>query len=390
MLPRTGNAAQSLTVTPCQSPPQQVDDSIISPDLILPAEPSGQHLPLLTYSPSSQSDPVFSIRYGINGETSSLRSLTTTNTVPVPETPVVQEFLQFTGWVAIHAPSHIGRDQILCKLAITATGDSICIRAIELSRPQSSVRYQPHLTTTTSSSHLMSAPGTGGFGIRRTFCHIFSAKAPPFPHVLHPSLEGPEIERSAPYMILFHEPQFLIEEGSTAACRPATDLRYIFSHGDDRDLVRRRIFGKNLLNSAGTESICFGHIACLQRNISLWEEDDADRTKMITFYGVPLENRRSRADVDLEYRIIGVKNARKTHTSSSDKSLSLIVTKATKRFSVGPGGQASGTPDGPSTSGLSMPSFLNVISESTVCTILFSNDGDKSRYTRHLLHFMNP
>lgn len=90
---------------------------------------------------------------------------------------------------------------------------------------------------------------------RRIFHHKFPPGRRPFPHVLHPDVEGPDHQKDAPYTITFAAPQQFEEEGGQSSPTGSTSLKYIFSTQADRDILQSLIFGKVLLFSAGISKV---------------------------------------------------------------------------------------------------------------------------------------
>jgi hypothetical protein len=90
---------------------------------------------------------------------------------------------------------------------------------------------------------------------KRIFHHKFSPGHRPFPHILHPDVEGPNNERDPPYTITFTVPQQFEEEGMPSSPTRSTKLKYILSNKEDRNVLQSLIFGKALLFSAGINKV---------------------------------------------------------------------------------------------------------------------------------------
>ena len=122
---------------------------------------------------------------------------------------------------------------------------------------------------------------------RRIFHHKFKPDRRPFPHVLHPSVEGPEVEKDAPYTITFTVPQYFEEEGLASSPTSSTELKYIFAAKDDRDFLQSLIFGKFLRLSAGIKKVVTSGSTSnhceAQQALRLWLSENG-RDKSITVY----------------------------------------------------------------------------------------------------------
>ena len=123
---------------------------------------------------------------------------------------------------------------------------------------------------------------------KRIFHHKFNPNRRPFPHVLHPVVEGPDAERNAPYTITFTAPQHFEEEGVTLLPTRSTNLKYIFSHKEDRDLLQTLIFGKLLIFTAGIKTVVTtgprGNRCDAQQALRLWLSRNGKLKSIIVYF----------------------------------------------------------------------------------------------------------
>ena len=289
-----------------------------------------------------------------------------------------KEHIELTGWVKVYAGKQTSSQRITCGLDITRSEGSTCIWAVATSRSRKLLSPQkPAMPEAMTPDRLMRGhlndQDRDGEGRFRTFQHSFSNVVRPVPHVLHPSVEGPA-ERD-PYSITFHQAQYFVEEGYPH--KWTEDLKYIFANADDRDVVRSKIFGKELLRSAGTEKITFNYIACHQHTISLWKDETLD-VKTITFYRDP-PNNKSNPRGDVEYKILGITDLRRAQRDSEPLPLNV---EQINNVDVIP------TPNAIRQSSiLSLPSTKSSKTRSRddmSCSIYFSDLEDKKEFVRIL------
>ena len=177
--------------------------------------------------------------------------------------PPAKQPLAFT--VRLFEANTVGVAPVECTLDFAEANENtpFCsITAIAVNqRRKSSSRTDPSSIALTPQTHL-DLPGNDEITDvheprehKRIFHHKFNPNRRPFPHVLHPVVEGPEAERNAPYTITFTAPQHFEEEGVALSPTRSTNLKYIFSHKEDRDLLQTLIFGKLLLFTAGIKTV---------------------------------------------------------------------------------------------------------------------------------------
>ena len=158
--------------------------------------------------------------------------------------------------------------------------------------------------TTVNRSSLALTPQTH----LRIFHHRFTPDRRPFPHILHPDVEGLGKEREAPYTITFTVAQNFVEEGVLSSPTSSMMLKYILSDKKDRDILQSLIFGKTLLFSDGINAVittgqkknhCYA-----QQAVQMWLSKNR-KAKSITVY---FKDNKQHEKLYKEYRIHGLQS----------------------------------------------------------------------------------
>jgi hypothetical protein len=221
--------------------------------------------------------------------------------------------------------------------------------------------------------------------LSQTFQHCFQSRARPIPHLLHPDVEGPMEEPRAPYTITFTKRQYIYEEGASEGPRWTDSLRYIFQEEQDRITLCKKIFGKNLVMTAGSNKVTYdGWEISRMSAITMWF-DGTSKAKSITFSpNLTMEN------ADIELRVHGLWDAKKALRNSNAV---VIVAESMSRVDederldtiIGLGRQSSIKSGG---------TFFNKASSTTSqkwkrsgkqkCTIEFTHSSDTVLFLSHL------
>ena len=220
--------------------------------------------------------------------------------------------------VMIFEPKIIGSLPIRCVLDFTeARGNtSHCfVTAVALDQRRPSVqssRARPFPSALTPRVHLdmdenKNDSNPAANEQRRVFHHNFNFHARPLPHVLHPDVEGPKMQPDEPFTVRFTVPQHFVEEEGTEAPSMTTELKYIFTDREDRDLLQEKIFGKLLLKTVGIDRFVMSRssfktdLECSQQALRLWKIE-AGGSKTITVY---YKHKRTNQKTYREYIVLG-------------------------------------------------------------------------------------
>ena len=135
----------------------------------------------------------------------------------------------------------------------------------------------------------------------RTFQHCFPLQRRPIPHLLHPDVEGLEMEPDAPYTISFTERQSIYEEGAREGQQQRTaPLKYILYEKQDQATLCTTLFGKTLIATVGTNKITYsGREVSHMSAVLLWL-DELSRTYSVTFYPNLLGKKSTPTDVEIK------------------------------------------------------------------------------------------
>jgi hypothetical protein len=210
---------------------------------------------------------------------------------------------------------------------------------------------------------------------RRIFHHRFTPRRRPFPHILHPDVEGPSKERNAPYTITFTVAQNFEEEGVPSSPSSSTMLKYILSDEKDRDILQSLIFGKALLFSAGINTVVTSgqktNRCDAQQAVRIWYSKNHE-AKSITVYF-----RNQQEKLYKEYRVHGLKSGRQRLKPGTPIEVMVVeeppigVINSRRRSSITSAQTIS-----------SMGSAESVTSKLTTCCLYFSKDGDRAKFLR--------
>lgn len=197
-----------------------------------------------------------------------------------------------------------------CSFEIKESENSVLLRIITFSKSSStsnaihaSRALLPPLDSSPSGSRSINSSGPNRHS--RIFQHCFQIQHRPIPHLLHPSVEGPDREPHEPYKITFERPQYISEEGTSEDPHWTPSLTYVLFDESDRDRLCEKIFGKTLLSLAGSNEISLknkrvSHLCA----IALWQ-DPVTRSLSVTF-NQNLGVTKPPAPRDVEYKVHGL------------------------------------------------------------------------------------
>jgi hypothetical protein len=226
--------------------------------------------------------------------------------------PPAKQPLTFT--VRLFETSIVGTANIECTLDFAEANEnspfcSITATAVNQRRKSLSSRNDRGSLALTPQTHLdmpennVITDARHSTEHKRIFHHKFPPGRRPFPHILHPNVEGPSKEKDAPYTITFTDPQHFEEEGVASGSTRSKNLKYIFSTEQDRHILQSLIFGKLLLFSAGINKVIkWGQTKNRsddQQAVRLWLSKD-DGTKSIMVY---FRDSKTREKLYKEYEI---------------------------------------------------------------------------------------
>jgi hypothetical protein len=210
---------------------------------------------------------------------------------------------------------------------------------------------------------------------RRIFHHRFTPRRRPFPHILHPDVEGPGKERNAPYTITFTAAQNFEEEGVPSSPTNSTMLQYILSDEKDRDILQSLIFGKALLFSAGIKTVVTmgqkTNRCDAQQAVRIWYSKNR-QAKSITIYFKDQQEKLYK-----EYSVYGLKPGR--HKLKSGTPIEIMVVEESP-IGVIDSRRRSSTTSAHTIS--SMGSAESATSKLMTCYLYFSKDGDRAKFLR--------
>jgi hypothetical protein len=205
----------------------------------------------------------------------------------------------------------------------------------------------------------------------RIFHHRFTPDHRPFPHILHPSVEGPGRERDAPYAITFTVAQNFVEEGVPSSPTSSVVLKYILSDEKDRDILQSLIFGKALLFSAGIDSVVTTgqkkNCCYAQQAVRMWLSKNR-RDKSITVY---FKDNQKNEKLYKEYRVHGLQSDPHKLKPGAPIEVKVVEESSRSRLSTTSAHTIS-----------SMGSAESATSKLTTCCLRFSNDGDRANFLR--------
>ena len=208
---------------------------------------------------------------------------------------------------------------------------------------------------------------------RRIFHHKFAPHRRPFPHILHPDVEGPSNERNAPYTITFAVAQNFEEEGVPSSPTSSTMLKYILSDEKDRDILQSLIFGKALLFSAGIDKVVTigqkKNCCNAQQAVRMWYSKNRE-AKSITVYFKDKKQQK----LYKEYSVHGLKSD--SHKLKSGVPIEVMVVEEPPIDSR----RRSSTTSAQTIS--SMGSAESATSKLATCCLHFSKDGDRVKFLR--------
>ncbi len=304
-----------------------------------------------------------------------------------------KEPLTFRGSVRLFEPTVVGVNAIPCTLDFAEAGDNIpycTITAVAVNQRRRSPtpRSGMNAMALTPQAHLdmignESDPGQAIQEHRRVFHHKFSPIKRPFPHTLHPSVEGPGGDQHAPYTIEFPEPQYLEEEGLPHPPSKSMRLKYIFTAIKDRDILQSLIFGKALLVGSGIDKV----VITDQKNnteterslqtVRLWQPADAGLKSLTVYF-----RSKSGQKIYKEYVVLGVESqVRKLKAKDPLKipvmEVSLAMAEISRRRSSTTSAQTMSSRG-------SIASAASGSSKPTICCLQFSNDAGRTDFLRWL------
>jgi hypothetical protein len=212
---------------------------------------------------------------------------------------------------------------------------------------------------------------------RRIFHHRFMPGRRPFPHILHPDVEGPGRERNAPCTITFTVSRDFEEEGVPSSPKGSTMLKYILSDEKHRDILQSLIFGKALLFSAGINKVITtgqkNHRCDAQQAVQMWLSKN-HKAKSITVY---FKDNKQHEKLYKEYRVHGLKSD--PHRLRPRAPIEVMVAEESP---LGPNdsGRRSSTISAHTIS--SIGSEESTTSNLMTCCLHFSKDEDRAKFLR--------
>jgi hypothetical protein len=212
---------------------------------------------------------------------------------------------------------------------------------------------------------------------KRIFHHRFTPGCRPFPHILHPDVEGPDNERDAPYTIAFTVAQNFKEEGVPSSPTSPKTLKYIFSDENDRDILQSLIFGKALLFSAGINTVVTKgqkkNRCDAQQAVRMWLSKNR-RAKSITVY---FNDNKQREKLYKEYRVHGLQSD--PHKLKPGAPVEVTVVEESPVGAIDSRRRSSTTSAHTISS---MGSAESATLKPTTCCLYFSKDGDRANFLR--------
>jgi hypothetical protein len=210
---------------------------------------------------------------------------------------------------------------------------------------------------------------------RRIFHHRFTPGHRPFPHILHPDVEGPSNEGGAPYTIAFTVAQNFKEEGVPSSPTSSKMLKYILSDKEDRDILQSLIFGKALLFSAGINKVVTTgqktNRCDAQQAVRMWLSKNR-RAKSITVY---FKDNKQREKLYKEYRVHGLQSD--PHKLKPGAPVEVMVVEESPAGAIDSRRRSSTTSAHTISS---MGSAESATSKLTTCCLHFSKDGDRANF----------
>lgn len=301
--------------------------------------------------------------------------------------PPAKQPLAFT--VRLFETRVVGVAPIECTLDFADAGQnspicSITAIAVNQRRISSSFRTDQGSHALTPQAHLDLPENELISGVRnltehrRIFHHKFPPGCCPFPHVLHPDVEGPNYQKDAPYTITFTTPQLFEEEGGQSSPTGSTSLKYIFSTKEDRDILQSLIFGKVLLFSAGINKVIITspiqNRSDDQQALRMWLSKDR-ATKSITVY---FRESNTRQKLYKEYQIHGLhSDTLKTKRLKPGAPVQVLAVEEA-RGTTSDSRRRSSTASALTFS--SGGSTESAASRPATCRLHFSKDGDRARF----------
>jgi hypothetical protein len=210
---------------------------------------------------------------------------------------------------------------------------------------------------------------------RRIFHHRFTPDRRPFPHILHPDVEGPSKERDAPYTITFTVAQNFEEEGVPSSPTSSTMLKYILSNKEDRDILQSFIFGKALLFSAGIYKVVATgqkkNRCDAQQAVRMWLSKNP-KAKSITVY---FKDNKQHEKLYKEYRVHALQSD--PHRLKPGAPIEVMVVEESPVGAIDSRRRSSTTSAHTISS---MGSTESATSKLTTCCLYFSKDGDRADF----------
>ena len=271
--------------------------------------------------------------------------------------PPAKQSLEFT--VRLFERSIVGAEAIECKLDFADANESspFClITATAVNQGSLALTPQTHL---------------------RIFHHRFTPDRRPFPHILHPGVEGPEKERDAPYTITFTAAQDFVEEGVPSSPTSSTMLKYILSDMKHRDILQSLIFGKALLFSAGINTVVTTgqkkNRYDAQKAVRMWFSKNSE-AKSITVY---FKGNKQHEKLYKEYRVHGLQSD--PYKLKRGAPVKVTVVEESPVGAIGSKNRSSTTSAHTISS---MGSAESATSKLMTCCLHFSEDGDRAGFLR--------
>jgi hypothetical protein len=305
--------------------------------------------------------------------------------------PPAKQPLAFT--VRLFEASIVGVVAIECTLDFAEAGEnspfcSITAIAVNQRRKSPSSRIDRESVALTPQTHLDLPENDSINDVRhstdhrRIFHHKFIPNRRPFPHILHPDVEGPGNEKDAPYTITFAVPQLFEEEGVASSPTRPTNLKYIFSSKEDRTVLQSLIFGKALIFSTGIKKVITTdpskNHSDDQQAVRMWLSKDR-KTKSITVY---FKDGKPRQKLYKEYQILGLhSDMLKLKQLKSKTPVQILVVEEARGITFDSRRRSSSTSAQTFSSGGSAGS---VNSKPLTCCLHFSEDGDNAKFLEFL------
>lgn len=196
---------------------------------------------------------------------------------------IVDEVMIITPWHTRPLP---------CQLKMIPSEGSLCIQSSTIKKFHANALPPMGGSVAVTPSSLLHMSDTSdeirpAEQVPLVFNHAVLCGMSSFPKVLHPSAEmtSPGTD-SYPYIVEFYQHQYMQVDRYEKLQRAVKGLAYLFRHKEDRDAVRQKIFGRQLLASVGISTIEFDTASpkpCGTQAASLWkrfpsvtEQQDSD------------------------------------------------------------------------------------------------------------------